>query len=317
MREQPLTFDVGGGAVVIGCRHNTLEFIESLLAHARPVAGLITLERAAATVAQVPTWVDLRAHFGQRLSVYEARSYRLSDPADQAALGAFTADVGFCIGWQRLLPDWLLGRLRNGVFGMHCCQFPLPRGRGRSPINWGLIEGAETLQAHIFRYNDVPDSGEILSITPIPITGFDTIHTVQQKARVVFSREAMRHWETLTAGVPELFPIQQDEPDLEYPKRTPDDGAIDWRWPVRRIADWVRAQTHPYPGAFCVYRSSRARIWRCPAFGLAPPRPLLPGTIGERFFDSSLVVQAGDGWVHLVEHELPPTVAIGDRLQCP
>ncbi|MGI9436193.1 MAG: methionyl-tRNA formyltransferase [Geminicoccaceae bacterium] len=287
-----------------------------MLREGKTVAGIITINQSAAARADVPGWVDLNTRFGKDIPVYEAHSYRLNDPADQEAIGSFTADVGFCIGWQRLLPSWFLGRLRTGVFGMHCCQFALPRGRGRSPINWGLIDGAETLQAHIFRYNDAPDAGDLLSITQIPISVYDNVHTVQQKARVVFTREIIRHWDVLNAGVPELFAGQLTEPDLDYPKRTPDDGAIDWRWPVTRIVDWVRAQTRPYPGAFCTYRSEHYHVWRCQPFGLPPERPLLPGVVGESFADSTLAIQAGDGWIHLIDHDLPSTITIGDRLLC-
>lgn len=312
-----MSFDVTHGGVVIGCRTNSVEFVSSLLAQGHPVAGAITLDPVAAARNQVPSPADLRDPFSNRFPVYAARSYALEDPADRESLSRFRADIGFCIGWQRLLPAWLLARFRNGVFGMHCCQFPLPRGRGRSPINWGVIDGAECLQAHIFRYSDAADRGDLLCVTPLPVTLHDDIKTLQQKARVIFNREVARRWQALTEGEPELFAPQAGEKEIDYPKRTAEDGLIDWRWTTRRVHDWVRAQTEPYPGAFTEYEGRRYKVWRAVPFGLAAERPALPGTVVERFEDHTLAVQAGDGWISLLRHELPPTLAIGARLRCP
>ena len=49
-------------------------------------------------------------------------------------------DIIFCMGWQRLIPEWLLNDLSVGAFGMHGSNKPLPHGRGRSPLNWSLIQ---------------------------------------------------------------------------------------------------------------------------------------------------------------------------------
>ena len=310
-------FSVSEGAVVIGCRFNTLEFIETLLYQGRKIAGIVTLAEDRAQAAGVPSWVDLKKHFGQNFPVHVSRSYKLQQRRDLDALGTFSADVGFCIGWQRLLPDWFLEHFRNGVFGMHACQFMLPRGRGRSPVNWGMINGAEIVQAHIFRYSNLADGGDILSIRPLPVFPQDDIHSMQQKSRVIFNRVADSYWDDLITGNPKLFPPQNGEPDLEYPKRTPADGQIDWRNSVRQINDWVRAQTRPYPGAFTVLKNHQFKVWRSHPFGIPLEKPALPGEIVDQFEDGTYLVQAGDGLVHLVDHELPTELNTGERFLCP
>jgi methionyl-tRNA formyltransferase len=47
-----------------------------------------------------------------------------------------------------------------------------------------------------------------------------------------------------------------------FPQRTPDDGQVDWSWPARRVYDFVRAQTRPYPGAFILVNGERVQVWR-------------------------------------------------------
>lgn len=303
-----------GGVVVVGCRHNTEEFLAAALTFGRKISGVVTLQQAVADKAQVPTWVDLVAEFGAHVPVYAARTYSLSDQDDRAALEGCRAKVGFCIGWQRLLPDWFLATVAQGVFGMHASQFPLPRGIGRSPINWGIIGGADRLIAQVFRYGAEPDSGDLLESVSVPVLEHDTVHTVQQKCRVVFNRIADRHWDALLAGSVTLTPPSANIEKLVYPKRTPADGHIDWTRPVRQVVDFVRGQTRPYPGAFAVVVGVEHRVWRCHDFGLDFHQVHAPGTVLETFYDGTLVIQAGDGPVHLVDHELPASITSGDRL---
>lgn len=302
------------GAVVVGCRENTAEFVQSLQRLGHPIAGIVTISEETAARNQVPAWADLAARFGQHTPVHLASDYSLTSGEDQVLLAASRADVAFCIGWQRLLPSWFLSLHRNGVFGMHASATLLPDGRGRSPINWGLIEGADVLNAHIFRYQDEPDTGDLLSVSPIRIEPHDDIQTLQQKARVVFTRETTRHWEDLVAGTPRLQPLRAPAAgDRLYPKRSPDDGAIDWSWSATRITNWVRAQTRPYPGAFTIYDHVRCPIWRSGPAGVEHDD--LGGTVLDTFSDGTCMVACGGREsVHLLDHDLPRGLRVAHRL---
>jgi UDP-4-amino-4-deoxy-L-arabinose formyltransferase/UDP-glucuronic acid dehydrogenase (UDP-4-keto-hexauronic acid decarboxylating) len=293
------------GAVVIGCRENTAEFIESLLNHSCPVSGIVTVSQKVAERNHVPGWADLKTEFGRRIAVHVSDNYSLADPADQASLADCRADVGFCIGWQRLLPQWFLDLHRNGVFGMHACANRLPNGRGRSPINWSVIEGATSLYAHIFRYNDQPDAGDLLSAPQISVEAHDDIQTLQQKVRVVFCSEVIRHWQPLVHGNIRLQPLNDSgEPERFYPKRSANDGLIDWNWSVPQIVNWVRAQTRPYPGAFTLLDGAPI-----PVCALWWHRSVLQGTSGtvtEVFRDGTCYVATGDQtFLHVLEHGIP------------
>lgn len=302
------------GAVVVGCRENTAEFIDGLLGHQCPVAGVVTISRETANRSNVPSWVDLSREFAGHLPVYVASTYRLDGSADRSALAAPRGDVGFCIGWQRLLPKWFLDRHRHGVFGMHACATMLPDGRGRSPINWALIEGADVINAHIFRYTDVADSGDLLAVVPMPIEPHDDIHTLQQKARVVFTNEVVDRWDDLLSGAVSLQPLRSPaDGDRVLPRRSAVDGLIDWSWPATPITNWVRAQTRPYPGAFTVHDHRPCRIWRCGPAGIEHEEA--PGTVLERFRDGTFIACCGHREsVHVLDHELSSTLACGQTL---
>lgn len=300
--------------MVVGCRENTAEFVRSLHGRGRPVSGIVTISAATAARNNVPAWADLVAEFGPQVPVHVASSYTLDDPTDRAFLSRTRADVAFCIGWQRILPSWFLDLHRNGVFGMHASATLLPDGRGRSPINWSVIEGAEVLNAHLFRYREEPDTGDLLSVSEIRIEPHDDIQTLQQKARVVFTREVARHWDDLVSGVPSLRPLRPPVArDRIYPKRTVDDGLIDWAWSASRITNWVRAQTRPYPGAFTIHEAVRRSVWRCGPAGVDHDELL--GTVLDTFSDGSCMVACGGREsVHLLDHELPPGLRAAQRL---
>ena len=75
-----------------------------------------------------------------------------------------------------------------------------------------------------------------------------------------------------------------------FPPRSPEDGRIDWQWPARRIYDFIRAQSLPYPCAFTFYRRHKIRIVKASL----QPQPGL-----------HVRVRAGDGVVLGLELILP------------
>jgi methionyl-tRNA formyltransferase len=48
----------------------------------------------------------------------------------------------------------------------------------------------------------------------------------------------------------------------EFPRRRPEDGAIDWNQPAHKIRDFIRAVAHPYPGAFTTLNGTKLVVWK-------------------------------------------------------
>jgi methionyl-tRNA formyltransferase len=82
------------------------------------------------------------------------------------------------------------------------------------------------------------------------------------------------------------------------PMRRPEDGLIDWSQPARRVFDFVRAQSRPYPGAFT---SDGVRIWRA---SIGPWISGPPGTVVDAAGRAGIV--CGDGIALIVEESEPP-----------
>jgi UDP-4-amino-4-deoxy-L-arabinose formyltransferase / UDP-glucuronic acid dehydrogenase (UDP-4-keto-hexauronic acid decarboxylating) len=81
-------------------------------------------------------------------------------------------------------------------------------------------------------------------------------------------------------------------------RRRAEDGRVNWAWPARRIADMIRAVTHPYPGAFVGDGAARLLLWD----GRVEPEsaPARPGTVLAIRHGAGIVIATGAGALHLI-----------------
>ena len=167
-------------------------------------------------------------------------------------------------GWQRLFPQAILESLRVGAIGIHGSCDIIPKGRGRSPINWSLIEGQTRFIFHYFLIKPGIDDGDIFYYESVDINEWDTCRTLYYKNSIVTKRVMLEWIPKLAIGSYELRK-QKGEPTY-YPKRSADDGLIDWNKNVFDIYNFVRALTRPYPGAFTFLDGIRINLWNVQPF---------------------------------------------------
>jgi len=100
-----------------------------------------------------------------------------------------------------------------------------------------------------------------------------------------------------------------------YPKRTPEDGRIDWKnMDVDRIYDFIRAQTKPYPGAFSFLNGKKVTIWEARIFDRTIKyREAEYGQIVEKFGDDMVVNCLGG--LLLVTDSDAETAEVGERFE--
>ena len=91
------------------------------------------------------------------VKVVRPATYAMNDEQTRKLVEGLGIDLLISAGWQRLFPEWFLDSLSIGAFGMHGSAEHLPRGRGRSPMNWSLIEGRDRFYTSLFKY----DAGSI------------------------------------------------------------------------------------------------------------------------------------------------------------
>jgi methionyl-tRNA formyltransferase len=215
-------------------------------------------------------------------------------------------DMLLVMGWQRLIPDWFLSSLSIGAFGMHGSSKPLPHGRGRSPMNWSLIQNKDRFYTHLFRYRPGIDDGDIVSVQLFDITQFDTCLTLHYKNTLSMIRLLTRAMPQLLAGTAE-FSAQPAGGETYYPKRAAEDGLIYFSDKTIDIYNLVRAVTKPFPGAFSYLNNNPAKkviFWRVIPFDTRLTWPdAAPGTVVGVFENGDFVVKTGDSTILVEDYE--------------
>ena len=213
------------------------------------------------------------------------------------ALREHEIDVLLVMGWPELLHEEALETPNVGCVGRHLSS--LPERRGRAPVAWALIHGLDETAVTLFWLDEGVDSGPILEQVPVPIDPEDHAQDLFDKSTAA----------TITALDDELLPRfyegdfsaePQNEAEATYTHpRRPDMGIIDWSNSARRIHDFVRAQSHPYPGAFTYHEMDKVSAWRSTVSHPTVTKAA-PGTVLETGEDpTDVVVQCGEGTVAL------------------
>jgi methionyl-tRNA formyltransferase len=262
---------------IAGCTGMTMDFANALLRSGVHIAQLITITPEQAQRNKVFNYQDLRGWADTRgIPTLVPRKYTMKDQEDIDAANTLRLDLLFVIGWQRLIPDAVLTGLRLGAFGMHGSPHGLPRGRGRSPLNWSLITGCTSFRTYLFRYDAGVDSGDYIDFVEFEINDHDTCETLHFKNYCAMIHLVRTYLPALLSGEVR-YRRQQGEPSY-YPKREPEDGGIDWTRGAQHVHNFVRAQTRPFPGAFTFANGRKVYIWRGQPFDSKLP---LSGDDGE------------------------------------
>jgi methionyl-tRNA formyltransferase len=287
---------------IAGCTGMTMDFADALLRSEVRIAHLITITPEQAQRNKVFNYRDLRGWARERrIPVLLPRKYAMKDQEDIDAVNELRLDILFVIGWQRLIPNPVLARLRIGAFGMHGSPDGLPRGRGRSPLNWSLITGRTSFRTYLFRYDAGVDSGDYVDFVEFDINDHDTCETLHFKNCCAMIHLVRTYLPALLRGEVR-YRRQQGEPSY-YPKRESEDGGIDWTRSVQHVHNFVRAQTRPFPGAFTLAGKRKIFIWHGQPFDSHLPLSGDPGQIVAVTYNALFVVQTGQDTYLVTDYE--------------
>lgn len=289
---------------IAGCKHTTKDLIQALVKRGFKINLVITLTPEVAEKNKVAGYMDLRP-FLQEVGIdhYLVESYSLKSEKDKSFICSQNLGVLLCMGWQRLIPEWFLQYLKVGAFGMHGSNKPLPHGRGRSPLNWSLIQGKRMFFTHFFQYKPGVDDGDVVAYQLFDITAFDTAHTLHLKNLLSMVKLCEKYLPQILENKHGTFPQPKVEPSY-YPKRTEEDGIIFWEDSSEDIYNLIRAVTKPFPGAFCFCGDEKIRIWKAVPFDSHIRWDHLnPGQLCEVLYDGSFIVKTGDTSILVTDYE--------------
>lgn len=292
--------------VMCACHEVGLDMLEHLFQSDIPISHIVTLTAEQAKRELVSGYASFEAMAKKHnLPIYYPKTYSLTHPEDVSFFSKHNFDLLILGGWQRLIPGTVLQTLKFGGLGAHGSSEFLPKGRGRSPINWSLIQGKERFIVHLFFMKEGADDGNIIDHDFFDINVWDDCRTLYYKNAVVTKR-------LLVKNIPKIFlssikgEPQEGEPTY-FPKRTADDGRINWNQGVMSLYNLIRAVTRPYPGAFTELNGQRLYLWKAQPFDshISYPEACV-GEVVEVFSTGDFVVKVPDGLLLVTESSSQP-----------
>ncbi|OZI15797.1 hypothetical protein CAL18_17640 [Bordetella genomosp. 7] len=180
---------------------------------------------------------------------------RMNDPALLRFIDEQKPDAIVVAGWYHMVPRSIYECYK--VAGLHASL--LPRYSGHAPLVWSILNNEAEAGISLFRIAQGVDSGEIIGSRATEILFSDTIASLYgriQRLAIELLQNDLLPW--VRNEVPGR--AQDDAQRTVMPPRTPADGELDWRANALQIYNAVRAQSHPYPGAFTYLGRTRIGI---------------------------------------------------------
>lgn len=300
--------------VVFGVKDTSENIVEFIHKNIRPVDLVITISREVLNRNQVSGFKGLSVLTEKHgIPVFEADSYFLTDEKTIKFMEENEFEIAISMGWQRLIPKDVLDKFRYGVYGFHGNCGYLPFGRGRSPLNWSIIQGDTRFNLNLFRYDENADSPNVFATEMFSLTVHDDIRTAQYK-NMICSKNLIR--KLLKAYEEKNIQIRRESKDFDswYVKRTAADGKIDFRGRTRDIYNLIRGVAAPFPGAFAMCAGEKVTVWEAHPFDeMIDFSAYAPGEVVD-VFDGKPVVRTVDGSLLIDRYECGRTIEAGDIL---
>lgn len=193
-------------------------------------------------------------------------------------------DMIIVVGWYWIIKKQLLDKVPYGILGIHASL--LPKYRGFAPLVWAIINGEKKTGISLFYFDQGIDSGDIVAQKEFYILENDTIKEVLEKAEKSVVDIIKENYPKILAN--EAPRIKQNHKNATYcSQRKPQDGRINWNLSNKKIHNFIRAQTQPYPGAFSFIKDKKITITKSKPFQY--PYLGIPGLVCQINVESVIV----------------------------
>jgi len=208
-------------------------------------------------------------------------------------------EVIFSFYFRHMLSPDILNIPASGAYNLHGSL--LPAYRGRTPVNWAIVNGEKQTGITLHYMTVKPDAGDIVGQKAVEIVFQDTARSLYDKLCGAAGALLEEVLPLIREGRAPRIP-QELTKGSYYSGRRPEDGRIDWSWPAVRIYNLIRAVTEPYPGAFGFLPGAGKILiwWALPEGEGRNDHP--PGRIEVE--NEDVFVRTGDGRLKLIDIEV-------------
>jgi len=214
-------------------------------------------------------------------------------------------DVIFSFYYRRLLKRPIRAIPPRGCVNLHGSL--LPKYRGRSPINWQLVNGETESGVTLHYIVGRADAGDIIGQGRVDVGPEDTAIILYRKLLPAAERLLRRHAGKILDGTAPRTP-QDESQATTFGGRKPEDGRLEWSRSARELHNLVRAVAPPWPGAFTFSADGRVMILRTRPRLDRGAAALKPGEV--RIEDEGVFAGAGQGQLQLLEFIAPDNRAL-------
>ncbi len=233
----------------IGCRG-----IEALLRNGFEIAAVFTHKDDPDENMWFESVAELAA--SRNIPVYAPED--INHPLWVKKIREIAPDIIFSFYYRHLIRPPILDIPPAGCLNLHGSL--LPKYRGRSPINWVLVNCEKETGITLHYMTPRPDDGDILCQKSIEISDGDTARSLHEKAATTTSGILDETLPLVAEGTAPRHP-QDHSKATYYGGRGPEDGEIDWSGTPTEVRGLVRAVTRPFPGAFSHVGDRKCFIW--------------------------------------------------------
>ena len=229
------------------------------------------------------------------LPVYQPSSYR--DPEVLDEFRALAPDLQVMAFVTLIVPEEFLSIPTRGTIQYHPSL--LPRHRGRSAINWPIIQGETETGLSIFWPDGGIDTGDVLLQKATPIAPADTLGSVYFERLFPMGVEALLEAvDLVAAGTAPRIPQDHSLATYEGPCERAQ-ARIEWGRPWRQIHDLIRG-CDPAPGAWTTCGGQALQIFSATPLPAQGPAGI-GGAMGEvvAVSDGGFTVVCADGRIQV------------------
>lgn len=222
-------------------------------------------------------------------------------------------DLLWVTDYRYIIPEILIKIAPLGAVNIHPSL--LPKYKGRAAINWAIINGEKEIGLTVHFIDNGVDTGDIIEQIKVSMTDDEYIGDVLNKCYPLYFNITNKVIGLFKSNLIKRIPQTSEYP--VFPRRTAEDGKIDWNKSAIEIHNLIRAVSNPYPGTFSFYKSKKIFIWKALFVLTENFNQLANGTIIEKK-SNTFKVKCTSGFIEVTNFSFEGNVIlnlqIGDTL---
>ncbi len=268
-----------------------IDTIKSSPSFSSEIVGIVNLNASRGMKkANYQTYADISGKYNIPLHYCD----NVNDTASLEWIRDKQPDLIIQSGWSQKFREPLLHIPTYGCVGEH--PAPIPIGRGAACVNWAILTGETHWGDTFFQMVEEYDRGAVYAQEFFEIKPYDTVKTVYDKVALCSKKIVTAYLDDWTEGRFTEIPLDERRATY-YKRRTPDDGLFDFSMSAKRMHDFIRAQTFPYPGAFFMSGNNRKVTVLLSRESSRTGDDNAPGTIVGITENGGVLVAVGEGGV--------------------